>query len=61
MTRENGALVIEVRDDGVGGADPRRAPGCAGSPTGSRRWTGGCTSRARPAAGTVVRAEIPVA
>ena len=34
----NGSLVIEVSDDGVGGADPgERGRGCAASPTGSRR------------------------
>ena len=32
-------LRVEISDDGVGGADPRRAAGCAGSPTGSRRST----------------------
>ena len=35
--RRNGRAVVEVADDGVGGADPPGAPGCAGSPTGSRR------------------------
>ena len=52
--------VIEVEDDGVGGADPGPAAGCAGSRTASPRSTAACRSRARPAAGPVVRAEIPV-
>ena len=38
----------------------RSAPGCAASPTGSRRSTGGSASRARPAAARVVWAEIPM-
>jgi signal transduction histidine kinase len=41
VRREDGGPVwITVTDDGVGGADPDRGPGCAGWPTGSVPWTG---------------------
>ena len=44
VTREGDELVVEVVDDGVGGADSERGTGFAVSPTGSRRWEGGCGS-----------------
>ena len=37
VTREGDELVVEVVDDGVGGADASAGPGFAVSPTGSRR------------------------
>ena len=53
-------LVVEVVDDGVGGADTdRRHRLCAAWPTGSRRWTDGCGCGRRHGAGTRVQAEIP--
>ena len=46
-TVQDDTLIVEIRDDGVGGGDPRAAA-CSASPTGRRRWTGACGSRARP-------------
>ena len=46
----DGHVLIGVRDDGIGGADPAAAPACAGSPTASRRSTDCSRSRARRAA-----------
>ena len=57
--RSNGQALIEVRDDGVGGAAAEAAPGCAGSPTGSRRWAGASMLESPAGAGTTLRAEIP--
>ena len=45
-----GAYVVEIRDDGVGGAKPSPAPACAGSSIASRRSAALCESRARPVA-----------
>ena len=55
-------VIVEVRDDGVGGADPARRLGPArpGRPA-SPRSTAASRSRARAGAGTTVRAEIPCA
>ena len=59
VRRANGRATVTVADDGVGGADPTRAPGCAAWPTASRRSTGASTWRARRAGGTRISAEIP--
>ena len=37
IERLNGDAVSRCATTGVGGADPRSGPGCAASPTGSRR------------------------
>ncbi|MEA2467100.1 MAG: hypothetical protein QOJ57_1226, partial [Thermoleophilaceae bacterium] len=61
VASRNGHVVIEVRDDGVGGADPSRGTGLSG--LGDRLAAlGGRLQVDSPAgAGTVVRAEIPCA
>ncbi len=61
IVRHNGDLVVEVVDDGVGGADTERARACAGSPTGSRRSAAACGSGRPRGGGTRVRAEMPCA
>ena len=43
-------LIVRVADDGRGGADPRAARVCAGSPTAWRHSAARCPSTARPAA-----------
>ena len=48
-TRRNGSLVVQVRDDGIGGAGRRRARAWRGSPTASPRWAAASRSPARPA------------
>ena len=60
LTRTGGVAVIQIADNGIGGADERAARACAGSATASRRSPAGSTSPARPGAGTVVTAELPV-
>ena len=46
---EDGALVLEVADDGRGGAARATGSGLVGLTTASRRCAAGCGSRARPA------------
>ena len=60
VERDGDTLVVEVVDDGIGGADTESAaPACAASPTGSRRSAAGCGCGRRAGRGTRVRAEIP--
>ena len=56
----NGSLLVEVSDDGVGGANPAAGSACAGCRTGWRRSTAGSRSKDHDGRGTVVRAAIPV-
>ncbi|TDD12703.1 sensor histidine kinase [Nonomuraea deserti] len=58
---ERGTLVVEVRDDGVGGADPARGTGLTGLAD-RLAVVGGRLSVSSPAGGpTLVRVEIPCA
>jgi signal transduction histidine kinase len=59
--RRNGTLVVEVRDDGVGGADPRRGSGLRGLADRVAAVDGQLRVTSAPAAGTTVHAEIPCA
>ena len=54
-------LVIEIRDDGVGGADPNRGSGLTGLLDRVAAADGSLTIISAPGGGTVVRAELPVA
>ena len=45
VMRENGHVLVEIVDDGIGGADPSREAAYGGSPTASRHSTGGLTSK----------------
>ena len=51
---------VEVADDGRGGADPARGSGLRGLVDRVEALSGRLASRARPARGTRVRAEIPL-
>jgi signal transduction histidine kinase len=53
--------VIEVRDDGVGGADPGRGSGLRGLDDRMAAAGGTLTIVSEPGAGTLLRAEIPCA
>ena len=53
--------MVEVADDGIGGADPAAAPVYAASPTAFAARDGLFTIESEPGAGTRVHAEIPLA
>ena len=55
----DGRLVIEVADDGVGGADPARGSGIRGLTDRVAALDGRLSVHSPPGEGTVVRAEIP--
>jgi signal transduction histidine kinase len=57
--RANGTLVVEVRDDGVGGADPKRGSGLRGLADRVAAVDGRLVVTSEPGAGTIVHAEIP--
>ena len=59
--RSERLLVVEVADDGIGGADTERGTGCGASRTASKRSAAVCGSGARPVAVPASRAEIPCA
>jgi len=57
---EVGRLVVEVADDGVGGADPAGGSGLRGLVDRVEALGGALTVTSPPGAGTTVRAEIPL-
>ena len=59
VTRFDGRAVIEISDDGVGGADPARGSGLRGLVDRVEALDGRLRIDSRPGAGTSVRAEIP--
>lgn len=61
MGRANGTLVVEVRDDGVGGADPARGSGLRGLADRVAAVDGRLLVTSESGAGTTVHAEIPCA
>lgn len=58
--REAGRIVVEVADDGVGGADPAAGSGLRGLADRIEALDGVLTVRSVSGEGTLVRAEIPV-
>jgi len=59
--RENGRVVIEVADDGAGGADPSRGSGLRGLADRLAALDGTLSIESPAGIGTSVRAEIPLA
>jgi len=61
VARVNGRAVIEVRDDGVGGADPETGSGLRGLADRVGALDGRLVVESPAGRGTRVRAEIPCA
>jgi signal transduction histidine kinase len=59
VAREDGRAVVEVADDGVGGANPRRGSGLYGLTDRIEALDGQLRIESPPGEGTVIRAEIP--
>jgi signal transduction histidine kinase len=59
VARDNGALTVEVRDDGIGGADPANGSGLRGLADRVAALDGRLEVESEPDAGTVLRARIP--
>ena len=55
-----GVLLLEVSDDGTGGADPSAGSGLAGLPSGSRRGRP-CDIASPPGGPTRITVELPLA
>ncbi|MBE2314758.1 hypothetical protein DVA67_002135 [Solirubrobacter sp. CPCC 204708] len=60
IRRVNGHACVEVRDDGVGGADPGRGSGLQGLADRVGALDGSLALDSPPGSGTTLRAEIPV-
>jgi PAS domain S-box-containing protein len=61
VTRLNGRALVEVADDGVGGADPLAGSGLRGLADRVEALDGRLHVESAPGKGTVIRAEIPCA
>jgi signal transduction histidine kinase len=59
--RDDGYAVVEVRDDGVGGADPTSGTGLRGLADRVAALDGRLEVHSPPGEGTLVRANIPCA
>jgi signal transduction histidine kinase len=61
VQRRDGLAVVEVVDDGLGGADPAGGSGLRGLSDRVEALGGTLVLDSRPGSGTLVRAEIPCA
>ena len=59
VTREGDGLVLEVFDDGIGGADPSRGSGLRGLTDRVEALDGRLSVLSPPGHGTIIRAELP--
>ncbi len=60
LGRNDGLAVVEVRDDGVGGADPAEGTGLSGLADRIEALDGAFEVVSPPGQGTVIRAKIPI-
>lgn len=60
MTRPDGRSVVEVADDGIGGADITRVTGMRGLTDRVEALDGTLSVGAGPTGGTVITAAVPV-
>jgi PAS domain S-box-containing protein len=60
VSRNDGRAIVEVEDDGVGGADPSRGSGLRGLADRIEALDGHLEIESAPGRGTTIRAEIPV-
>jgi signal transduction histidine kinase len=60
VSRRNGHAIVEVADDGIGGADPGRGSGLRGLADRISALDGTLELSSPEGAGTMLRAEIPV-
>ena len=60
LTRDNGVLVVEVSDDGVGGADAGKGSGLRGLSDRVEALGGRLRVASEQGRGTTVRAELPL-
>ena len=61
IARVNGRALVEIADDGIGGADPSRGSGLRGLVDRVEALDGSLFVDSEPGAGTRIRAEIPCA
>jgi PAS domain S-box-containing protein len=61
LAREGDVIVVEVSDDGVGGADPSAGSGLSGLADRVGAFDGSLSVESPPGRGTVVRAVLPLA
>ena len=59
IARVNGRAVVEIADDGIGGADPTRGSGLRGLVDRVEALDGGLEVESPPGSGTRIRAVIP--
>jgi signal transduction histidine kinase len=60
ISQLNGSAMVEVSDNGVGGADPERGSGLRGLADRLSALRGTLSVESPPGAGTCIRAEIPL-
>jgi signal transduction histidine kinase len=60
LGRRNGALLLSIRDDGVGGADPARGSGLVGLADRVEALGGSIDVHSRAGDGTHISVELPV-
>jgi signal transduction histidine kinase len=59
IARDNGSVIVEIADDGVGGADPERGSGLRGLIDRVEALDGVLAVQSRPGEGTTIRATMP--